>query len=79
MGKVFGIGLSRTGTTTLTTALQKLGYKALHFPSDGATQNELYGFFSSDSQFIRLSALEHYDAITDTPVCCTFNRPYRDL
>ena len=29
-GKVFGIGLSRTGTTTLADALQKLGYKTVH-------------------------------------------------
>ena len=31
--KVFGIGLSRTGTTSLTEALRILGYRALHFPT----------------------------------------------
>jgi hypothetical protein len=31
--KVFGIGLSRTGTTSLTQALEILGYKSKHFPT----------------------------------------------
>jgi len=31
--KVFGIGLSRTGTSTLVNALRILGYKAIHFPT----------------------------------------------
>lgn len=30
--KVFGIGLSRTGTTSLTRALAMLGYRAIHAP-----------------------------------------------
>ncbi len=30
--KIFGIGLSKTGTTTLTQALEILGYRAVHFP-----------------------------------------------
>lgn len=32
--KVFGIGLSRTGTSSLTFALRILGYNAIHFPKD---------------------------------------------
>lgn len=31
-GKLFGVGLSRTGTTSLTKALQALGVRARHFP-----------------------------------------------
>lgn len=31
-GKIFGIGLSRTGTSSLTRALRLLGYSAVHFP-----------------------------------------------
>lgn len=31
--KVFGIGLARTGTTSLTKALRILGYRAVHFPT----------------------------------------------
>lgn len=32
--KVFGIGLSRTGTTSLTMALEVCGYRAIHCPRD---------------------------------------------
>lgn len=70
--KIFGIGLSRTGTTSLAKALSLLGYKALHFPDDKVTQKELYGFFASQSEFVSLSILKAYDAITDTPVCCLY-------
>lgn len=69
---VFGIGLSRTGTTSLTEALKLLGYRALHFPDDKVTQSEVYAFFASRSEFIHLSILKDYDAITDTPVCCIY-------
>jgi len=31
--RVFGIGLSKTGTTSLTEALSLLGWKAVHFPT----------------------------------------------
>lgn len=70
--KVFGLGLSRTGTTSLTIALQTLGHQALHFPSDGTTQSEIYAFFASETDSLRLTVADHYAAITDTPVCCTF-------
>ena len=72
MNKVFGIGLSRTGTMSLTRALQLLRYRALHFPSDDITQSEIYRFLASRSEFISLSVLKDFDAITDTPVCCTY-------
>lgn len=32
MNKIFGIGLSRTGTSSLTKALEILGQKSVHFP-----------------------------------------------
>ena len=51
--KVFGVGLSRTGTVSLTAALVALGYRAKHFPK--ALEVVLYA--------------ERYDALTDTPVC----------
>jgi hypothetical protein len=70
--KVFGIGLSRTGTTSLTEALKLLGYKALHFPDHKVTQSEVYAFFASQSGCINLSILMDHDAITDTPVCCLY-------
>lgn len=50
--KVFGVGLSRTGTVSLTTALKRLGYRAKHYP-------DLF-------QVIELS--KRFDALTDTPV-----------
>lgn len=33
--KIFGIGLSRTGTTTLNEVLVQLGYKSVHYPNEG--------------------------------------------
>jgi hypothetical protein len=70
--KVFGIGLERTGTTSLTEALKLLGYKAVHYPEDEVTRAEMHAFFASGSDFIHLSILRDHDAITDTPVCCIY-------
>ncbi len=70
--KVFGIGLTRTGTTSLTEALNLLGYRTVHFPDDKVTQAEFFNFFASQSEFIHLSILKDYDAITDTPACCLY-------
>jgi hypothetical protein len=50
--KVFGLGLSRTGTVSLTAALGTLGYQVKHFPP--ALEVMAYA--------------ERYDALTDTPV-----------
>lgn len=52
MVKVFGVGLSKTGTVSLTAALKRLGYRAKHYPP-------LF-------QVIELS--KEFDALTDTPV-----------
>ena len=38
--KIFGLGLSRTGTTTLNDTLIELGYNVVHYPSE----DELWGF-----------------------------------
>jgi hypothetical protein len=60
--KVFGIGLSRTCTKSLTLALNILGVNVVHYPNDEATYNELvlgqYNF----------SLLNYYDGITDITV-----------
>lgn len=32
--KIFGIGISRTGTTSLTAAIRSLGYSAIHWPTN---------------------------------------------
>ncbi len=34
MNKIFGVGLSRSGTLSLTHAMSILGYKSCHFPED---------------------------------------------
>lgn len=56
INKIFGIGLSRTGTLSLTNALKRLGYKTIHYPN-------LKHFYY---------LVEIYDAITDTPVCINY-------
>ncbi len=57
--KIFGIGLSRTGTKSLTAALNRLGFSIIHYPNDEVTQEELitgkYNF----------SLLNNHDGITD--------------
>ena len=55
--KVFGIGLSKTGTTSLTRALGILGFRAIHYPP----LSEL------------LELLSEYDAATDTSVACSYS------
>jgi hypothetical protein len=70
--KIFGIGLSRTGTTSLTEALRTLGYKACHFPLDDFSRRQITDFLRDPSEFLRLSVLSQLDALTDTPICCTY-------
>lgn len=67
MSKVFGIGLSRTGTQSITSAMRILGYKTVHYP-----QILLYkaGKLSTD-----FKPLENFDAAFDTPV----TRFYKEL
>jgi hypothetical protein len=62
INKVFGIGLSRTGTTSLNTALCALGIKSIHFPNDVQTYHELM-----EARY-NLTVLKTYQGITDTPV-----------
>lgn len=40
--KIFGVGLSKTGTTSLTKALKMLGYRACHLPKDLESALEKY-------------------------------------
>jgi hypothetical protein len=66
--KVFGIGLHRTGTTSLTEALRILGFKSVHYP---------YAVFRSESAGCVLETKQaaRFDAITDLPAA----RFYREL
>jgi hypothetical protein len=60
--KVFGLGLSRTGTRSLTAGLHTLGFDTIHYPTDkGALDTLVRG----DAKFPHL---EHYDGITDITV-----------
>lgn len=67
--RVFGIGLSKTGTVSLTTALNRLGFRTLHYPHDPLTFEEL------KRGECRLSVLDDYDGIADIPAIPI----YRDL
>ncbi|HBB31673.1 MAG TPA: hypothetical protein DDZ80_12290 [Cyanobacteria bacterium UBA8803] len=60
--KIFGIGLSRTGTKSLTMALNQLGLKVAHYPSDPTTLQEL---MAANYNF---SILKEWDGITDITV-----------
>lgn len=57
--KVFGLGLSRTGTRSLTEALRVLGWNVVHYPVDRETLETLV---RGD---VRFPHLERYDGITD--------------
>ncbi len=61
--KVFGVGLSRTGTSSLHRALEGLGFRARHYPSLSLVLGRLR---------IRRRELRRYDALTDLPVACFF-------
>lgn len=71
--KCFGIGLSRTGTTSLAAALNILGFRVQHFPADACTQDELSRWLRGRVGPLFLSALENYDGIVDTPASCSFD------
>ncbi|OON82741.1 sulfotransferase family protein [Streptomyces tsukubensis] len=60
--KVFGLGLSRTGTRSLTAALGTLGRDTLHYPTDRAALDTLT---RGDARFPHL---DHYAGMTDITV-----------
>jgi len=64
--KVFGIGLSKTATTSLNEALCILGWKSIHYPEDVTTYNELL------LSKYKLSIMESYDALTDITASVCF-------
>lgn len=59
--KIFGIGLSKTGTTSLAHALEILGYKTRDYPG-------LTHYSPGDLASIDESLLDTHDALTDTPI-----------
>jgi hypothetical protein len=60
--KVFGIGLGRTGTKSLTSALYHLGINVVHYPDDVITYQEL------SAGNYNFSVLKTMDGITDVTV-----------
>jgi hypothetical protein len=57
--KIFGIGLAKTGTTSLRAALTQLGLHVLHTPLDGRTISQL-----QEGDY-RLHWLDDHDGATD--------------
>lgn len=60
--QVLGVGLSRTGTTSLTEALETLGYKTIHF--DDKCLNDVIFNHTEDFDF---RCYDHVDAVLDIP------------
>jgi hypothetical protein len=67
--KVFGVGLSKTGTSSLCEALQVLGYRSVHNPTDDNSINALL------TGRLRCPAIESNDAVCDI----VFSRHFREL
>lgn len=59
--KIFGIGLSKTGTTSLASALEILGFKTKDYPG-------LSAYMPGDLASIDPQVLEQNEALTDTPI-----------
>ena len=69
--KIFGIGFHKTGTTSLSAALQILGYNAIHgdprkAPHFGSEGKMLIKKYINRGNF-NLPTFNHYDAFTDNP------------
>lgn len=65
--KIFGIGLSRTGTKSLTQALRILNYRAAHFEVGARALRIIAGQLVFD-----FSVLFSWDALSDTPASAFF-------
>ena len=59
--KIFGIGLSKTGTTSLANALQVLGYKT-------KDNMGVVTYATGDLSSVDLHVVDANDALTDTPI-----------
>lgn len=59
--KIFGIGLSKTGTTSLANALQILGYKT-------KDNMGIVKYVAGDVSSVDLDLVDAFEALTDTPI-----------
>lgn len=67
--KIFGLGLSKTGTSSLCAALEILGFRSVHNPTDDRT---IMALLTGD---LRCPAIEGNDAVCDI----VFSRHFREL
>ena len=58
--KIFGIGLSRTGTTTLNEVLVQLGYKSVHYPNEGELFSMRFDAATDIPVTVRYKELDKY-------------------
>jgi hypothetical protein len=66
--RIFVIGLSRTGTTSMMAALEYLGYKCLHYPdTEDVMRKTLKGKFDWD-------VLDEYNAFADGAVAAFYKQ-----
>ena len=63
--KIFGIGLGKTGTTSLARALNILGYKTNHYPNPDK-------MLKRDFEELLMT----YDALSDNPVAAVYKDIY---
>ena len=72
--KVFGIGLSKTGTTSLAEALRVLGFATVDSPHDSQSREEILAMLAANggSGAGRLSVLDRFDAATDLPIAANY-------
>jgi len=64
-GKIFGIGLSKTGTKSLQWALQQLGFRAAHFADHFRVRLGIKTWFIGDFE---TDCLANFDAAMDVPI-----------
>lgn len=64
--KIFGIGLSRTGTASLHNALTILGFNSVHFPRIFMVGGNDLVFYPNEAHY--------YDAMVDTPVAVFYKK-----
>lgn len=71
---VFGVGLGRTGTASLNTAFNDLGWRSIHFPKDADTRRQVTDWLraSERPQPLRLRRLEVVDGLTDSPIAACY-------
>jgi hypothetical protein len=71
--KVFGIGLSRSGTTSLNVALNSLGIKSLHYGIGTKGGKEMIGDIKH-GKFDGHQVMDSFDAMTDIQASCYFEQ-----